>query len=139
MSRAPALAHPPLAAPDVAPAPGAAAAVAYQRKVLGEHEWKTLNVLSDLIIPADERSGSATEAGVPEFIDDWLDFKGGQLSAEIRGGLPWLEMECNRKFSHDFVGCSAAEQRQVLDRIAYPVVSKYEPVAELIHEASNRS
>ena len=46
-----------------------------QRKVLNDHEWKTVRVLCDLIIPADERSGSATQAGVPEFIDDWLDFR----------------------------------------------------------------
>ncbi|HZP03092.1 MAG TPA: gluconate 2-dehydrogenase subunit 3 family protein [Terriglobia bacterium] len=92
----------------------------YQRKVLDEHEWKTIRVLSDLIIPADERSGSATQAGVPEFIDDWLDFQGGTLLAEIRGGLTWLDMECNRHFNHDFADCSEAQQKQMLDRIAYP-------------------
>lgn len=96
------------------------AAGTYQRKVLSEHEWKTIRVLSDLIIPADERSGGATQAGVPEFIDDWLDFQGGTLLAEIRGGLTWLDMECNRLFSHDFAECSAAQQKQTLDRIAYP-------------------
>src|SRR6266404_2348618 len=47
---------------------------AYQRKALDEHEWNTIRILSDWIIPADDRSGSATDAGVPEFIDDWLDF-----------------------------------------------------------------
>ena len=74
----------------------------------------------DLIIPADERSGSATQAGVPEFIDDWLDFRGGHLLAEIRGGLTWLDMECNRRFNHDFADCADAERKQILDRIAYP-------------------
>ncbi len=92
----------------------------YKRKALNEHEWKTIRVLSDLIIPADERSGSATQAGVPEFIDDWLDFQGGTLLAEIRGGLTWLDMECNRHFNHDFVECPEAQQKQTLDRIAYP-------------------
>jgi gluconate 2-dehydrogenase gamma chain len=92
----------------------------YQRKVLSEHEWKTVNILSDLITPADERSGSATQAGVPEFIDDWLDFKRGRMLDVIRGGLTWLDMECNRLFSHDFVDCSPAQQEQILDRIAYP-------------------
>ncbi len=92
----------------------------YQPKALNDHEWKTVQVLSDLIIPADERSGSATQAGVPEFIDDWLEFRGGRLLAEIRGGLTWLDMECNRKFNHDFVDCSPDEQKLLLDRIAYP-------------------
>lgn len=102
------------------PQAAAHAANAYQRKVLDEHEWKAVSVLSDLILPADDRSGSATQAGVPEFIDDWLAFKGGDLLAQIRGGLVWLDVECNRLFSRDFADCGDAQQKQILDRIAYP-------------------
>jgi hypothetical protein len=98
----------------------AKAAAGYQRKVFNDHEWETVRVLCDLIIPADERSSSATQAGVPEFMDDWLDFKGGRLKTEILGGLAWLDMECNRKFGHDFVGCTADQKKKILDRIAYP-------------------
>ena len=98
----------------------AQAASAYHRKVFSDHDWETIKVLSDLIIPADERSSSAVQAGVPEFIDDWLDFKGGKLKTEILGGLTWLDMECNREFGHDFVGCTATQQKKILDRIAYP-------------------
>ncbi len=98
-----------------------AASAVYQRKFFDEHEWKTVRVLSDYIIPADERSGSATAAGVPEFIDDWLDFKRStMLAPEIRGGLVWLDLESNRKYSHDFVDCTETQQREMLDRIAYP-------------------
>ena len=95
-------------------------ASAYQREVFNDHEWETIKVLSDLIIPADERSSSASQAGVPEFIDDWLNFKSGELKAEILGGLTWLDLECNREFGHDFVGCSPAQRKKMLDRIAYP-------------------
>src|SRR5271167_1681952 len=84
----------------------AAASAVYQPKVLDPHEWKTVQVLSDIIIPADDRSGSATQAGVPEFIDDWLDFKGGEIQDVVRGGLVWLDAECNQQFSHDFVDCT---------------------------------
>src|SRR5438094_7662566 len=107
----------------------AAASGAYQPKALNEHEWKTVRVLSDIIIPADDRSGSATEAGVPEFIDDWLDFRGGGQLTAIRGGLTWLDMECNRQFAHDFVDCSEAQQKQILDRIAYPKTAAPEDAA----------
>jgi gluconate 2-dehydrogenase gamma chain len=92
----------------------------YRPKVLNEHEWKTISRLSDLIIPADDRSGSATQAGVLEFIDDWLGFKSGDLLAQVRGGLVWLDMECNRGFNRDFVDSTEAEQKQMLDRIAFP-------------------
>ena len=101
-----------LASPE-APAP-------YQPKIFNPHEWKTVHVLCDLIIPADERSESATAAGVPEFIDDWLDFKRGDLLSTIRGGLTWLDIECNRLFGTDFIDSTASQKKQILDRIAYP-------------------
>ena len=41
----------------------------YQPEFFTADEWETVRMLVDLIIPADERSGSATEAGVPEFMD----------------------------------------------------------------------
>ena len=108
------------AEPKTAGSAAAQAASAYHRKVFNDHDWETVKVLSDLIIPADERSSSASQAGVPEFIDDWLDFKGGKLKAEILGGLTWLDMESNRVFGHDFIRCDAGQQQQLLDRIAWP-------------------
>jgi len=107
------------------PAPAVPAPVKYQRKIFDDHQWRTVQVLSDLIIPADEHSGSATAAGVPEFIDDWLDFRNREdleenLSAQILGGLTWLDTESTRLFDKDFAIASAAQQRQILDRIAWP-------------------
>jgi gluconate 2-dehydrogenase gamma chain len=109
-----------MAAPQKSSGSAAKAASGYQRKVFNDHEWETIKVLSDLIIPADERSSSATQAGVPEFIDDWLDFKGGKLKTEFLGGLTWLDLECNREFGHDFIGCTPAQHKKILARIAYP-------------------
>ena len=111
-------AHAPAAAAPAAKAP-------YQRKVFDEHQWRAIHVLCDLIIPADERSGSATLAGVPEFIDDWLDFRRHEDSsdseaAQIQGGLAWLDQESNRLFGKDFAGAAATGQKQILDRIAWP-------------------
>ena len=98
---------------------------AYQRKVFDEHDWHTVRVLCDLIIPADERSGSATQAGVPEFIDDWLDFRkqedgNDDLSAHILGGLAWLDRESSRLFKKAFADVDSDRQKQILDRIAWP-------------------
>src|SRR5215212_4011074 len=44
-------------------------AAPFKPKFFTAHEYATVAVLVDLIIPRDERSGSATEAGVPEFMD----------------------------------------------------------------------
>src|ERR1039457_2041952 len=106
------------------PAP-ALAKQAYQRKVFDDHQWRTVQVLCDLIIPADEHSGSATAAGVPEFIDDRLDLRpreaGNQnLTAEVLGGLAWLDLETTRLFQKDFAAAAPAEQKQILDRTAWP-------------------
>jgi len=111
--------EPPPTVKPTTPSPAEVAA-AYKRKILTEHEYSTIRVLSDWIIPADERSGSATHAGVPEFIDDWLEFKGGRELDGIRGGITWLDVECNRQYGSDFLACTQAQQKQILDRIAYP-------------------
>lgn len=97
-----------------------------RRKVFDDRQWSTVRALCDLILPADEHSGSATQAGVPEFIDDWLDFRkqedgSDHLAAEILGGLAWLDRESLRLFSRNFADAAHAQQKQILDRIAWPV------------------
>lgn len=97
----------------------------YQRKVFDEHQWRTVGVLADVIIPADEHSGSATRAGVPEFIDDWINFRkqesgNDRLEAQILGGLMWLDRESNRQFEKAFADASPDQQKKILDRIAWP-------------------
>jgi gluconate 2-dehydrogenase subunit 3-like protein len=98
---------------------------AYKRQTFDEHQWRTVRVLCDLIIPADERSPGATEAGVPEFLDDWIAFRTDQennqnLRAEILGGLMWLDHESRQLFQKDFADAPTEQQKQILDRIAYP-------------------
>ncbi len=97
----------------------------YKRQTFDDQQWKTVRVLCDLIIPADERSGSATQAGVPEFIDDWIAFRTEEdgnenFRAEIFGGLMWLDRESRKLFQQDFADASPDQQKQILDRIAYP-------------------
>ena len=38
----------------------------------------------------------------------------------MRGGLAWLDLECHRRFSLDFTGCTDAQRREVLDDISWP-------------------
>src|SRR5947208_11364593 len=73
----------------------------YQRKIFDDHQYQTVKVLCDLIIPADESGPSASAAGVPEFLDDWVAFRTDQdrslnFQAEIVGGLMWLDRETNK-------------------------------------------
>ena len=92
---------------------------AFKPKFFNAHEYATVRMLVDLIIPKDERSGSATEAGVPEFMDFIMaDEPARQLA--MRGGLAWLDRECVTRFDKTFLNCAAAERTQVLDAIAWP-------------------
>ncbi len=87
--------------------------------VLGEHEYRTLRILVDYIIPADARSGRASDAGVPAFIDFMLE-DSDDLETPLRGGLAWLDYYCSRKYGATFLDADSSEQIEVLDAIAYP-------------------
>ncbi len=82
-------------------------------------EWRLVRLLVNYVIPADARSGSATDAGVPEFMDFILgEYRTNQ--AWMRDGLSWLNAECRRRFGAGFVSCTDVQRRTVLDAIAYP-------------------
>ena len=91
----------------------------YEPKFFTPHEWETVRVLVDLVIPRDGRSGSATDAGVPEFMDFVLTDEPGRRTA-MRGGLAWLDHECDDRYGKTFVACADAERAAVLDDIAWP-------------------
>jgi hypothetical protein len=96
-----------------------AAQRAFTPKFFTAHEYATVRLLVDLIIPKDERSGSATDAGVPEFMDFMMiDQPARQLP--MRGGLAWIDRECLRRYDKPFTACAAAERTAVLDDIAWP-------------------
>jgi gluconate 2-dehydrogenase gamma chain len=91
----------------------------YEPKHFTAHEWDTVRLLVDLIIPKDERSGSATDAGVPEFMDFMLG-DDPDLETPIRGGLAWLDHECDDRYGKTFLAATAAERTAVMDDIAWP-------------------
>jgi gluconate 2-dehydrogenase gamma chain len=85
------------------------------------HELATVTLLADLIIPRDARSGSASDAGVPAYIDFALrEIEGERARTAIRGGLAWLDAECEERFGKTFVAAAPAERTAVLDDIAWP-------------------
>ncbi len=99
--------------------------VSYKPKFFTAHEYATVAVLVDLIIPKDERSGSATDAGVPEFMDFMMIDQPRRQTA-MRGGLALIDRLCEARFDKRFAACSGVQRRQVLDAIAYPADAKPE-------------
>jgi len=100
----------------------------YTPKFFSRHEWQTVRLLVDYVIPRDARSGSATEAKVPEFMDVLLADKDATEANKIcmRGGLAWLDNECYERFGKTFVAATPTEQTGVLDDIAWPKKAKPE-------------
>ena len=98
---------------------------AYTPKFFTRHEWETVRVLVDIIVPRDERSGSATDAGVPEFMDFIVSDQLVRQTA-MRGGLAWIDRECQRRFDKTFLDCADAERTAMLDDIAWPQRSRPE-------------
>ncbi len=100
----------------------------YAPKFFTAREFKAVGVLADMIIPADDRSGSATDAKVPAYID-WL-MADSETSRDdrtsMRGGLAWLDLQASVRFGKAFVTASDAERRQILDEIAWPKKAKPE-------------
>jgi gluconate 2-dehydrogenase gamma chain len=91
----------------------------FKPKFFTAHEYATVRVLVDLIIPKDERSGSATDAKVPEFMDFMMVDQPARQTA-MRGGLAWIDRECLDRHDKLFLGCTAAQQTALLDDIAWP-------------------
>lgn len=83
------------------------------------HEMATIAVLCDVILPADENFGSATDAGVPDFIE-FMAKDIPEMQANLRGGLMWLDHKCNTELGAEFKSASPEQQKQILDTIAFP-------------------
>jgi len=82
----------------------------YAPKYFSPHQYATLVFLCDTIVPKDDVSGGAVEAGAPEFID-LLTSENEEFQLVLGGGLMWLDNFC--------LECTPAQQKEVLDQIAY--------------------
>jgi gluconate 2-dehydrogenase gamma chain len=106
-------------------AAAAAAGTDYEPKFFSAHELATITLLVNAIIPADDRSGNASDAGVPEFID-FMMVDQPERQVLIRGGLKWLDVECLKRFDTPYASCSEAQRTAVLDDIAWPAKARPE-------------
>jgi len=96
----------------------AAAAGKYTPKYFSRHQYETLSTLCDTIIPKDEKSGGAVEAGAPEFID-LLCSENEEYQLQIGGGLNWLDNSCRDRYERTFAESKPAQKEEILDLIAY--------------------
>lgn len=96
----------------------------YAPKFFKPDEWRQIRVMVDLIIPADERSGSATQAGVPQYMDFFCTEYPSY--AWVRDALRWFDGFAYNTYKKSFVRCTDAERRALFDQVAWPARAKPE-------------
>jgi len=104
----------------------AASAGAYTPKYFSTPQYATLLFLCDAIIPKDEKSGGAVEAGAPEFID-LLTSENPEYQLKLGGGLFWLDGACTDRYDKVFMECTPEQKKEILDLIAYRKNAKKDP------------
>ncbi len=96
----------------------AAPAGKYTPKYFSAPQYAALIALCDAIIPKDEKSGGAVEAGAPEFID-LLTSENEKYQLRLGGGLFWLDGFCSDRYGKAFLECAPEQKKEVLDLIAF--------------------
>ena len=105
----------------------------YTPKYFSAAQYAALTALCDAIIPKDEKSGGAVEAGAPEFID-LLTSENEKYQLRLGGGLFWLDGFCTDRYGNIFLECTPEQKKEVLDLIAYRKNSRQD--AALSHGAA---
>jgi hypothetical protein len=90
----------------------------YQPKYLTPHEFATMRRLSDFIIPADDHSKGAIDAGAAEYID-FLSSRSPEFAEIFTGGLGWLDGAMQKRYQTTFLEAQPDQQKAMLDLIAY--------------------
>ena len=97
--------------------------VLWERSLTSD-ELQSLAVLCDVIIPADDRSQSASQLGAHDFIDEWVSapYEANQSDKiVVREGLVWLDSEADRRFGEAtrFRDLAPDQRIAICDEICY--------------------
>jgi len=98
----------------------------YVLKYFTAKQYETLTWLCDTIIPKDDKSGGAVEAGAPEFID-LLTSENDEFQLALGGGLMWLDSHCIDLYGKTFMECTPDQRKEAVDLIAYRKNAKTNP------------
>lgn len=88
-------------------------------KFFTEEEFKKLNTLVDIILPAGEDSPSASDLKVPDFMEFMMKDQ-PNMQTPMRGGLMWLDFEADELFGKPFNQLSKEEVIQIVELVAWP-------------------
>lgn len=92
-------------------------------------ELATLTALCDMIIPADDKSPSASQVGVPAYINEYVSAPADwyqKALVQVRGGLLWLDVESTKRFGKAFHEVTDAQRIAIGDDICHAPRAKPE-------------
>lgn len=90
---------------------------------LDPSELSTLEVLVDLILPADDESPAPSAIGIPDFINEWIGAPYPENRDDglvIRGGVSWINNHTWQLHGKAFIDITVAQQTAILDTICDP-------------------
>jgi len=79
-------------------------------------------ILADIIIPADDRSPSASAVGVVDFIDEWVSAPYPRQLEDrpmVLEGLAWMDAEALLRFEKYFADLDETQRHAICDDICY--------------------
>lgn len=93
-------------------------------------ELTTLAALCDMIIPADEKSPSASQVGVPAYINEYVSAPPERYKralVQVRGGLVWINVESAKRFAGKrFEALTNDQKTSICDDICFTKTAKPE-------------
>lgn len=98
-------------------------------RTLTDKQLRAAAALSDVILPADEKSPNASKVGVQDFIDEWISAPYPQQQGDrkpVLEGLDWIDAEAQKRFKKDFADLTEDQQKQICDDICYGPKAKPE-------------
>jgi gluconate 2-dehydrogenase subunit 3-like protein len=96
----------------------AAASGPYTPKSFSATEFRTLERLTDLIIPVENGAPGALAAGCAAWID-MISSENDQLKKIYKDGFAWVDAAMKARGAASFVEATPAQQTALLDQIAY--------------------
>ena len=112
----------PVAAPGIGTDPDLLRPMVPWPRTFTPEQLRTATALCDVIIPKDDKSPSASEVGVPDFLDEWVSAPYPEQQADrkqILDGLAWLNAQSRSRFKGEFADLSETEKQQICDDICH--------------------
>lgn len=88
------------------------------KKYFSPAQLALVDLLSEMIIPADKHSGGAHDAKVVDFIDDYVSSATTETQMAWIAGLAAVDAEARKRGCEDFIACAASERDAILADMA---------------------